>query len=441
MNKLRSYNYRSLRAVLASCAVLLMFALLGGCASTAEGITRALVDTGKEPAARQCDISGAAFGGLEARLDNDLGELSDQTVRVVLVHGIGTHEAEWSVPIIMRLAAQLKLNSLDKDVKKIQIASSKFAGEQLGWITIRRFFDASSSAELIAYELSWSEITREAKRELAFDTSAYYSDRRAQFNKELKVFLNDRLLDPVAYLGRANGRILGAAAQAFCFASLPDWKALPSAGAFECSLGDIDSLQHFSADQLVYITHSLGSRIVTDVLQQEAAELRSHLNNPALSQAERELLEGILEALQRKSVRLYMMANQLPLFDAALPAPRVVNQIPAYCAPNGGHYDERILQDLSVVAFSDPNDPLSYALPLSYANDWMDSRLCPSVVNVSISVTDVLSPLGLVEIAPPLEAHAGYAQDEIVLDIIAGGIGTGTMRQRVSERCNWTNIE
>jgi hypothetical protein len=433
--------YQTARKILALVASVSVAAILSGCASTAEGITRALVDTGKGPAERQCTISGPAFGGLEARFDDESGELTDKTVRVVFVHGIGTHEPGWSTPIALRLASKLQLKSLDKDVKQIKVVSPDFPDEPLGFVTIGRMFDKDSGAELITYELSWSEITEGAKKTLSYDTSAYYSDQRAEFNQDLKVFLNDRLLDPVAYLGPANGRIRAAAAETLCFASQDDWKALPASGPAKCTPSYEAEGQNLSGDQLVFITHSLGSRIVTDVLQEETAELRTRLDNESVSLAQRKAFEGLLDVIQEKSIRLYMMANQLPLFDAALPAPRVVNQIQAYCEPDGKHYDERILKNLSVVAFSDPNDPLSYGLPLGYANNFMDSRLCPTVVNVSINVTDVVSPLGLTEIASPLKAHAGYQQDDIVLSIIAGGVGTDVMAKKVAERCTWIDIE
>jgi hypothetical protein len=434
-------KYSSLRALLASCAALLTLVLLGGCASTAEGITRALMDTGKEPAQRQCSISGAPFGGIEGRLDDESGELANKTVRVVLVHGIGTHEPGWSIPLIMRLADQLNLNSLDKEIKKIKIVSPKFEGESLGQVGIMRLFDKTSGAELLAYELSWSEITQPAKQRLAYDTAGFSSDRRAAFNQDLKVFMNDRLVDPVAYLGPDGERIRKAAAEVFCMSAMADWRKLPSSGPFDCNISENVDLARLRDEPIIAITHSLGSRIMMDVLRGETAEFRDRINDATLSQEQHALYDGLLTTLQQKTIRLYMMANQLPLIDAAVPAPKIVNQIPAYCEPDGEHYPERILEKLSVVAFSDPNDLLSYGLPLNYASTFMDSRLCPTLVNVSLNVTDVLSPLGLVEIAPPLEAHAGYEQDDIVLSIIAGGVGKDTMKPQVAERCDWINIE
>jgi hypothetical protein len=429
------------KTILSLVAIFSVIAMLGGCASIAEGITRALMDNSNDPIPRKCTISGPAFSGIEGRLDAASDDLSAKTIRVILIHGIGTHEPGWSTPQQLRLAAELGLNSLDKNGKRIQLESEKFPGETLGTLSILRLFDKSSGTELISYELVWSDITQQWKRNLAYDTTGHYSDQRAAFNQDLKLFLNDRLLDPVAYIGNANGRIRAAAAEVICFSAMPDWSALPASGVSSCDLDAGVDLEALQQDQLVFITHSLGSRIIADTLQTEIAEIRERLTDKALSVEQRATFVEFIQALQEKEVSLYMMANQLPLMDAAMPPARVVNQLAAYCESDGMNFNERIFTKLSVVAFSDPNDPLSYGLPANYASDFLDSRLCPSVINVSLNVTDVVNPLGLLEIAPPLESHTGYAQDDIVLGLMVGGVGTETMVEPVAERCTWINVE
>ena len=435
------YSRQVIRTFLWATVSLSLLVLLGGCASTAEGITRALIDNGNEPAPRACTISGAPFEGIVSTADNADDGSANATVRLLLVHGIGTHQPGWSVPLQSRIAASKGLNSLDRGVKRIDIEADNFPGETLGHLIVGRFFDRTSGAELITYELTWSEITAPWKQGLSFDTTGFYRENRAEFNQNLKVFLNDRLLDPVAYLGRSNERIRAAAVEALCFSVMPDWRKLPDSGQAGCKLEAGVDLEEFRSDELVFITHSLGSRILVDALQTETAEVREQLVDESRPLEQRASFEEFLSALQDKEVRLYMMANQLPLIDAALPPPRIVNQIPAYCDQAGENYSQRIFDRLTVVAFSDPNDPLSYALPFDYANTSMDSRLCPAVVNVSVNVTDVVNPLGLFEFAPPLEAHAGYEQDPIVLGIMADGVGTDAMDKSVRDACTWVNIE
>ncbi len=79
---------------------------------------------------------------------------------------------------------------------------------------------------------------------------------------------------------------------------------------------------------------------------------------------------------------------------------------------------------LSIVAFSDPNDVLSYAIPVGYENEYMDSRLCPEVVNVSVNVVDAINLFGIGEFVNPMAAHDAYENDERVIGLMVGGQGT-----------------
>ena len=47
-----------------------------------------------------------------------------------------------------------------------------------------------------------------------------------------------------------------------------------------------------------------------------------------------------------------------------------------------------------IIAFSDPNDLMSYPVPDQFADKYIESRLCPSVTNVTINVAAVNSLLG-----------------------------------------------
>ena len=84
------------------------------------------------------------------------------------------------------------------------------------------------------------------------------------------------------------------------------------------------------------------------------------------------------------------------------------------------------VEKTQIIAFSDPDDPMSYPVPDKFADQYIESRLCPSVTNVSINVAAVNSLLGLGEVANPLSAHSGYGPDERVGALIARGAGTPT---------------
>ncbi|MGE3294090.1 MAG: hypothetical protein AB7O95_22210, partial [Geminicoccaceae bacterium] len=115
---------------------------------------------------------------------------------------------------------------------------------------------------------------------------------------------------------------------------------------------------------------------------------------------------------------------------------QVVNQIGAYCGPDPSR-PGRFFAKTELIAFSDPNDLISYPIPDQFADRHIDSRLCPSVTNVTINVVSVSSLLGLGEVANPLGAHSGYAADERVGGLIAQGAGHPNVAPIVAERCTF----
>ncbi len=98
---------------------------------------------------------------------------------------------------------------------------------------------------------------------------------------------------------------------------------------------------------------------------------------------------------------------------------------------------ERILAKLSIFAFSDPNDVLSYPIPPKFDDEYLDSRLCPKVTNIAINIAKPISLFGLGEIANPAAAHSDYEHDERVIALIARGIGRENTADIVKDRCSW----
>ena len=60
--------------------------------------------------------------------------------------------------------------------------------------------------------------------------------------------------------------------------------------------------------------------------------------------------------------------------------------MPAFCLPEGADFANRLFQVTELIAFSDPNDLLSYPIPDAFVRDHVDSRLCPKQVNVTINI-------------------------------------------------------
>ena len=80
---------------------------------------------------------------------------------------------------------------------------------------------------------------------------------------------------------------------------------------------------------------------------------------------------------------------------------------------------------------------MSYALPPKFLDEYLDSRLCPKITNVNINVAEVVSLLGLGEVANPAVAHGDYDNDERVIKLIAHGIGHEGTSKTVKDRCLW----
>ena len=129
-----------------------------------------------------------------------------------------------------------------------------------------------------------------------------------------------------------------------------------------------------------------------------------------------------LDSLRDKEITFFMLANQLPLLQAGQTPPAVSRQNELYCGDNASKMKDRWFKKLSVVAFSDPNDILSYTIPQSFSADFMDSRLCATTTNVVVAVAKPVS-LAVTSMASPQVAHTAYDADERVLGLMTYGLG------------------
>jgi hypothetical protein len=278
---------------------------------------------------------------------------------------------------------------------------------------------------MIFYEPTWDPIVEAEKQTIAFDNSGEYSFRRTGFNDAMKRFVNDTVPDVLLYNGAYRKPIQASVGQALCWMLSHTWEALPSGGAARCGARGPESLARVG-DDVVFITHSLGSRITADALQMIAEQARQ---DPTLRQE--------VAALQDKRFTVFMLSNQLPLLQLGQPAPEVHGQTGAICVPGAPRAGERLFRETRFVAFSDPNDLFSYAVPPKYLDSYVDSRLCPTLTNVILNVADVSAVLGLAEFANPMAAHVEYDNDPRVVGLLAKGIGTEATDPLVKDRCEW----
>jgi hypothetical protein len=422
-------------------ALLVAALLLGGCASFGEGVTRALMGQSGEAAedTRLCEVSGPAFSGILPLLEHQtgyppLGQAGPErpTLKVIMVHGVGTHVPGYSARLSANLAKSLGLTVIAPEPKGFPIEAPVFPGETLGALTVTRHTNEARDREMLFYELTWSPISQPAKDAYAFDDTAVYAYKRASLNNAFKQFVNDVAADPLVYTGTGRERIQAAVGQTLCWAISADWQGLPDSQQI-CTPDKPTFASRLDQDEFVFITHSLGSRITLDGL----ARLSQVIETVG---AQRPEMARVATSFKERDVKVFMLANQLPLLQSGLEPATVRDAVPAYCLPDGAHYAQRLFKQTELIAFSDPNDLLSYPIPDRFVRDYVDSRLCPRQVNVTINVAPVADLIGLGEFANPLAAHVDYENDERVIGLITRGLGQPETEAVVKERCTWLEV-
>ena len=403
-----------------TAVVLIIFTFLSGCSSIGKGVTEALLADKEINDERLCEIRGEPFKGLKPHLDNHKGKM-----KLLMVHGVGEHTSGYAAEFFEKLAKELNLSVTAKAEKNIILSHEKFPDKELGTLRINRYLSKDRQQEILFYELTWSAITAQEKAVLSYDNSGKYSFRRTEMNGLLKKFSNDTAPDPIIYLGQSRENILAAFTQSFCWMTSGYWDDLPSNTKAICKQPKASVIQN---DEYAFVSHSLGSRITIDGVQR----ISHNLNSSAYSSVNKALID--------KVIPIYMLSNQLPMLQLGRELPEISNQNYAYCRMGGKHFGQRMLTKTSVIAFSDPNDLLSYAIPDGFVEKYFDSRLCIDVINVNINIAHVYDIFGVGKWANPIEAHIGYDTDDRVVALIAKGIGNKFTTEIVNERCNWIEM-
>lgn len=308
-------------------------------------------------------------------------------VDLILVHGMCTQAASWAERSIDRIGG-----ALNRHAPAATLAPAADGGaiqlvertQQIGGGTVR------------FHALLWSSLTAPLKRQLDYDNSAQPTDCardqvckpvRARLNGSVKDrLLNDCLADAVIYQGASHAAIRDAMAEtvARIVAANPD-----------------------PDGTLVVVAESLGSKMLFDALS-------------GMLESEQPRTRALGQQAARRLGLIYMAGNQLPILGLAEQG-LVANAMPARDSlqrfldlrrrqpgqRSGG------LQNLTLVAFTDPNDLLSYRLlPARYA--------APDVAVADVLVSNARTWLGLIE--NPVAAHMDYLGNPDVGEMIACGV-------------------
>ncbi|MGJ0485726.1 MAG: hypothetical protein ACR65R_14535 [Methylomicrobium sp.] len=404
---------------------------LSGCSSIGKGVAEALLEKTESEDTRMCQIWGSPFPGISASLDKTKGK-----TKVLMVHGVGDHVPGYTTQFLEKLAKQLNLTARSEIDKNIELDAPLFPGKDIGNLRVTHLLNEETHKELTFYELTWSVITRSEKDLLTYDTSGDYDFRRARINSIMKKFSNDVSPDPIIYLGQSREPILASFAQSFCWMATRDWEDLPDSGRHTCMGLNDSAIGHIANDDYVIISHSLGSRITIDGMQR-IADILANQQKYATATMKVAATEKSIAALQNKHILLVMLSNQLPMLQMGRALPEITGQYANYCDPKGNRYNKRMVRETSILAFTDPNDLLSYGIPPGFIEKYLDSRLCSRITNVNINVAKVMDAFGISDLANPMEAHVGYDQDDRVIALIANGIGHEKTSPLVKKRCEF----
>ena len=246
-----------------------------------------------------------------------------------------------------------------------------------------------------AYELTWSATT-DALKTKQFASDATYASDRVLVNRQLKsLLIDDALADPVLYIGRYRNHM-----------------QFPIMRAIEAILHDYQS-----QDELAIITQSLGSYMCYDTLLK--------MSRGESIMGEKDYSAAVVQDLIGHTNYVYMLANQLPLLELSeVSNPLPLRHVPATALkalaeirrqnkPKARRQQPPAPFSLHLVAFSDPNDLLSYPLDRTSISGNMIEY---SNVVVSVERSAILGVF-----AWPMTAHTGHDKSKVVMDFLAFG--------------------
>lgn len=439
------------------CALILCSVVLSGCLTSGK-IPAKVLEINSLASVQKRDGS---FKGLEFLADPIPGKLKNR-VNIMYMHGIGWTEDRTKEQLgnqfMLGLAKAYGLDVQENYISSLcgesdydqREANSNFIyiqnrdpkyfetiipEQQLRLDQLvcmdRTILPIDDNLEFAVYRVFWDEIFWD---ELQFahvgqddyqGSSKALAGQRRKFNRILKDDLvNYGFSDAVMYLGPAGDEIRTAVGGAMCSA------ALDAAGySFEeqgasvnkediCSLANDTSIQ---LNQFAFVTESLGSKIVFDLMREAQRDNRDTIIDELISGSE-----------------VYMLANQLALLSlsdlSVTPQPALTRSASTEDRPR-------------LVAMSEINDFLSYELVpfieqiqrrtfkngrassgLKTAQQRQDTieKLGFDMVDVRLEFADKLIPVlnGFVD---PKDAHSGHAGEEEIMKLILCGAKNGAL--------------
>ena len=353
---------------------------------------------------------GSKFPGIVEFVEPSPGP----SVDVVLVHGMCTHRDEWADATIGNLARAMGASVSASKTERMPERSS-FEDIHVVHKTV-----AVAGGTINFSAVMWSPLTTPLKHQLDYDKTGVPTDcslpgeckpRRARLNGSLKdILLDDCLSDAIAYQGRS--RIYMRARVVEALSGIVERSASTARAA------------GVAPGPLVIVSESLGSKLAFDALEEMTSGAGA---TSRTKQAGNEVLDRL--------ALVFMGANQMPILGLADQDAGDNNSSTAEeISVQGSVGDslQRLLKiksergrsragasvatpaapAMTLVAYTDPNDLLSYRLQPSRYN-------IPGIAVADVLVSNSSTYLGLIE--RPDRAHTGYIFNKSVTDLIACG--------------------
>ncbi|TFW30497.1 hypothetical protein [Massilia horti] len=320
-----------------------------------------------------------------------IAENGKRPVDILLVHGMCTHTADWADSAINTITGAVDANA--------GAAARSVSGAATNRVQVVERTRPIGGGTAHFHALIWSPLTADLKHQLEFDMTKSPTDcttadeckpTRARFNGLLKdQLMNDCLADAVVYAGASHPAIKQA---------MVDTVAQV-----------LEKSQTEGADgPLIVVAESLGTKLLFDALSvmlQPDAPPRLH---------------QLGQNATRRMALIFMTGNQLPMLGLAEQGPvamqaQAQDSLQRFLAlrrQQAGPRAETSFSKLAVVAFTDPNDVLSYRLlPSRYKAD--------DVTIADILTSNASTWFGLLQ--DPFAAHLNYLSNPGVGTLVACG--------------------
>ena len=331
---------------------------------------------------------------------------------VVLVHGMCFHDKQWVQDANDNLADALGWHRITNLSNGVPVG-------RYGGMLYENALSGPSGERVRTYAILWSQVSAGARVQLCYDTNAptescpdataHIGDTRAAANALLKNQIMDGCLSDAVYAVGADGiERIGSTIEAGLTLALAGGH--PLAPEAELTLAPLQD----QTAPLFVVTESLGSKLFVDAAIRMASRSCEALTSMAV--------------VMRRTVQIFIEANQLPILSLAY-NPQLMNKCPAVSGaePRTGltgfealaqlrkarlRPQEGLATPLKVVAFSDPNDVLSYTLVPA-------SNLPQGLEVADVVLANDWSWLGFFE--NPYSAHTTYGSKCRVHHVIADG--------------------